>query len=262
MEKTAGHTERRPHDSFRPAWTDLRPANKLDVETVMKRYVRKVALIGVAGVLALVTDAAMAKDITLGYVAAGMQYPFNVAAAKGFEAAAKAAGVKTIVLDAKTSVERQGNAVDDLIAQKVDGIAVLPIDAVVAQSWVDRAASHNIPFVAVATQVGDPQKHPIKDVYPKVTALVASDEVHAGYNAGQIAATLLPKDRTANIAIVEGAPGYPTVWQTTQGFKEGLEKAGIKYRIVASQPTDWTPEKGESVCQNMLTAHPDIDLFF
>ncbi|MFL9965826.1 sugar ABC transporter substrate-binding protein [Paraburkholderia sediminicola] len=228
----------------------------------MKKYIRKVALIGVTGVLALVTDAAMAKDITLGYVAAGMQYPFNVAAARGFEAAAKAAGVKTIVLDAKTSVERQGNAVDDLIAQKVDGIAVLPIDAVVAQSWVDRAASHNIPFVAVATQVGDPQKHPIKDVYPKLSALVASDEVHAGYDAAQIAATLLPKGRTANIAIVEGAPGYPTVWQVTKGFKEGLDKAGIKYQIVASQPTDWTPEKGESVCQNMLSAHPDVDLFF
>ena len=160
----------------------------------------------------------------------GHAVPFNVAAAKGFEAAAKAAGVKTIVLDAKTSVERQGNAVDDLIAQKVDGIAVLPIDAVVAQSWVDRAASHNIPFVAVATQIGDPQKHAIKDVYPKLSALVASDEVHAGYDAAQIAATLLPKGRTANIAIVEGAPGYPTVWQVTQGFKEGLDKAGIKYQ--------------------------------
>ena len=228
----------------------------------MKKCLRKIGLIGLAGALAFVTDVAVAKEITLGYVAAGMQYPFNVAGAKGFEAAAKAAGVRTVILDAKTSVERQGNAVDDLIAQKVDGIAVLPIDAVVGQSWVDRAAAHNIPFVAVATQIGDPQKHPVKDVYPKLTALVASDEVHAGYNAGQIAATLLPKDRTANIAIVEGAPGYPTVWQTTQGFKEGLDKAGIKYRIVASQPTDWTPEKGESVCQNMLTAHPDIDLFF
>jgi ribose transport system substrate-binding protein len=228
----------------------------------MNTCFKKLGLVGVAGTFALLSHVAVAKEVTLGYVAAGMQYPFNVAAAKGFEDAAKAAGVKTIVLDAKTSVEKQGNAVDDLIAQKVDGIAVLPIDAVVAQSWVDRAASHNIPIVAVATQIGDPQKHAIKDVYPKLSALVASDEVHAGYDAAQIAATLLPKDRTANIAIVEGAPGYPTVWQVTKGFKEGLDKAGIKYRIVASQPTDWTPEQGESVCQNILTAHPDVDLFF
>jgi ribose transport system substrate-binding protein len=228
----------------------------------MKACLRKFGFVGFASAMAILANTAVAKDITLGYVAAGMQYPFNVAAAKGFEDAAKAAGVKAIILDAKTSVERQGNAVDDLIAQKVDGIAVLPIDAVVAQSWVDRAASHNIPFVAVATQIGDPQKHAINDVYPKLTALAASDEVHVGYDAAQIAAALLPKDRTANIAIVEGAPGYPTVWQTTKGFKEGLDKAGIKYRIVASQPTDWTPEQGESVCQNILIAHPDVDLFF
>ncbi|NIF56054.1 sugar ABC transporter substrate-binding protein [Burkholderia sp. Ax-1724] len=228
----------------------------------MKKCLKTLACVGLAGAAAFLTNAVFAKDITLGYVSAGMQYPFNVAAARGFEAAAKAAGVKTIVLDAKTSVEKQGNAVDDLIAQKIDGIAVLPIDAVVAQSWVDRATSHNIPFVAVATQIGDPQKHAIGDVYPKLTALVASDEVHVGYDAAQIAAKLLPKDRTAKIAIVEGAPGYPTVWQTTKGFKEGLDKAGIKYQIVASQPTDWTPEQGESVCQNILTAHPDVDLFF
>jgi ribose transport system substrate-binding protein len=228
----------------------------------MNMCIRKLRLASLAGTLVILTNVAVAKDITLGYVAAGMQYPFNVAAAKGFEAAAKAAGVKTIMLDAKTSVERQGNAIDDLIAQKVDGIAVLPIDAVVAQSWVDRATTHNIPVVAVATQIGDPQKHAIKDVYPKLSSLVASDEVHAGYDAAQIAASLLPKDRTANIAIVEGAPGYPTVWQVTKGFKEGLDKASVKYRIVASQPTDWTPEQGESVCQNILTAHPDVDLFF
>ncbi|SHK51896.1 sugar ABC transporter substrate-binding protein [Paraburkholderia terricola] len=228
----------------------------------MNKQFRRLGLIGLASATAFLAGAATAKDVTLGYVAAGMQYPFNVAAARGFEAAAKAAGVKTIMLDAKTSVERQGNAVDDLIAQKVDGIAVLPIDAVVAQSWVDRATSHNIPFVAVATQIGDPQKHAINDVYPKLTALVASDEVHVGFDAAQIAARLLPKGRTAKIAIVEGAPGYPTVWQTTKGFKEGLDKAGVKYQIVASQPTDWTPEKGESVCQNILVAHPDVDLIF
>jgi ribose transport system substrate-binding protein len=66
----------------------------------------------------------------------------------------------------------------------------------------------------------------------------------------------------AKVAIIEGAPGYPTVWQVTQGFKEGLDTAGVKYQIVASQPTDWTPEKGEAACQNILTAHPDVDLFF
>jgi len=32
--------------------------------------------------------------------------------------------------------------------------------------------------------------------------------------------------------------------------------------IVASQSGDWTAEKGEAACQNILSAHPDVDLFF
>ena len=228
----------------------------------MRKFGQCVLGVAAAALLCSLADTASAKQITVGYVAAGLQYPFNVAVAKGFEDAAKAAGVKAIVLDPKTSVERQANAIDDLVSQKVDGIAFLPLDGVVAEGWADRVAAHGIPLVSVATELGDPQKRSIKDVYPKLAALVASDEVHTGFNAGEIAAKMLPKDRTANIAIVEGAPGYPQVWQRTKGFKEGLDKAGVKYHIVASQPTDWTAEKGEAVCQNILTAHPDVDLFY
>lgn len=228
----------------------------------MLTIVRAISVAGLASALSFMAPTVGAKEITFGYVAAGMQFPFNVAVVKGFQAAAKEVGVKTIILDGKTSVERQGNAIDDLIAQKVDGIAVLPMDGLVAQGWVDRVTAHNVPFVSVATEIGDPQKRPIKDVYPKATALVSSDEIHTGFNSGDIAAKLLPKDRVAKIAILEGAPGMAQNWQRTQGFKEGLEKAGIKYQIVASQPTDLTPEQGQSVCQNIITAHPDVDLIY
>jgi ribose transport system substrate-binding protein len=223
---------------------------------------KALSVAGIVGLISLMAPTADAKEMTFGYVAAGMQFPFNVAVVKGFQAAAKEAGVKAIVLDGKTSVERQGNAIDDLIAQKVDGIAVLPIDGLVAQGWVDRAATHNIPFVSVATEIGDPQKRPIRDVYPKATALISSDEIHTGINSGDIAAKLLPKDRVAKVAILEGAPGMPQNWQRTKGFEEGLKKSGIKYQIVASQPTDLTPEQGQSVCQNIVTAHPDVDLIY
>jgi ribose transport system substrate-binding protein len=228
----------------------------------MNAFRRRLLGIGAASLFLVAAGGTEAKEVTVGYVAAGLQYPFNVAVAKGFEDAAKAAGAKAIILDPKTSVEKQGNAIDDLVAQKVDGIAFLPLDGVVAQGWADRVAAHNIPLVSVATELGDPQKRSIGDVYPKLAALVASDEVHTGYNAGEIAAKLLPKGRVANIAIVEGAPGYPQVWQRTKGFKQALDKAGVKYQVVASQPTDWTAEKGEAVCQNILTAHPDVDLFY
>ncbi|MFP3556698.1 sugar ABC transporter substrate-binding protein [Paraburkholderia sp. SIMBA_049] len=223
---------------------------------------RTIGTTSVLLVFSLVSIAAAAKEITLGFVAAGMQYPFNVAAARGFQDEARKLGAKSVVLDAKGSVEKQGNAIDDLITQKTDGIASILIDSVVAQSWVDRAAQNNVNFVATAVQVGDPDKVPLKQVYPKLTALVADDDVLAGDLAGEFSATLLSKGRTAQIGIVEGAPGYAVVKQRDQGFEQGLRKMGVKYRIVGSQPTDWTAEKGEAVCQNMLAAHPDVDLFF
>src|ERR1700761_3616219 len=164
-------------------------------------------VLGTLGAIALVcaSGAASAKDITLGYSSVGLSYPFAAAIAKGFENAAKAAGVKTVVLDAKGNVEKQANDIDDLIAQKVDGIAIMPLDSTVAQGWVDRAASHDIPTVAVASEIGDPHKRPIKQVYENLSALVTQDEVTAGEQAGAMAAKMLPPGKTAKIAIIEGS---------------------------------------------------------
>ncbi|RFU48437.1 sugar ABC transporter substrate-binding protein [Paraburkholderia sp. DHOC27] len=228
----------------------------------MHRILQALGVAGLASVLAMSAPLAEAKDVTLGYSSVGLSYPFAAAIAKGFQDAATAAGVKAVVLDAKGNVEKQANDIDDLIAQKVDGIAIMPLDSTVAQGWVDRAASHDIPTVAVASEIGDPHKRPIKQVYEKLSALVTQDEVTAGEQAGAMAAKMLPPGKTAKIAIIEGSAGYAEVTQRTQGFKAGLDKAGVKYQIVASQPGDWTSEKAESTCQNILASNPDIDLFF
>ena len=99
---------------------------------------------------------AFAEEMVFGYVPASLEYPYNVNTQIGFEEAAKAAGVKTIVLDPRGSVEKQGNAIDDLLAQGVNAIGFLPLDSVVAESFVDKIDEAGIPVVAIAAQVGDP----------------------------------------------------------------------------------------------------------
>ena len=210
----------------------------------------------------LCANSAMSKDLTFGYVPASLEYPYNVMTAKGFEEAAKAAGVKTVVLDPRGSVEKQGNAIDDLLTKKVDAIGFLPLDSVVAEGFVDKINAAGIPVAAIALQVGDSAKRKVDDPYPGLTALVATDNYKAGYASGEMAAGLLPKDHKAKIGIVMGDPAYTIVKLDTEGFRAALDKAGAKYDIVAEQPTNWTPQQGESVCQNFLTAHPDMDLIF
>lgn len=192
----------------------------------------------------------------------GLSYPFAAAIAKGFRDAAAKAGAQSVVLDAQGAVQNQANDIDDLIAQRVAGIAIMPLDSIVAQGWVERVNRADIPVVAVAALVGDPARRAIDDVYPGLVALASQDEVTAGRTAGTLAARLLPKDRLARIAIIEGAAGFPEVEQRARGFREGLDAAGVHYTFVASQPGNWTPQGGEAACQNILAAHPDIDLFF
>jgi ribose transport system substrate-binding protein len=214
------------------------------------------------GMVLLRGSAADAKQLTFGYVPASLEYPYNVSTAQGFKEAAEAAGVKTIVLDPRGSVEKQGNSIDDLISQKVDAVGFLPLDSVVAESFVDKLNAAKIPVVAIALQVGDSAKRQLTDPYPGLSALVATDNYKAGYVSGEMAAGLLPKDHVAKIGIVMGDPAYTIVKLDTEGFRAALDKASAKYDIVAEQPTNWTPDQGEAVCQNFLTAHPDMDLIF
>lgn len=123
-----------------------------------------------------------------GLSTAGLSYPFAAAIAKGFSDAAARAGASAVVLDAKGDVQKQANDIDDLIAQRVAGIAVMPLDSVVAQGWVRRANAQNVPIAAVAALVGDPKTRSVEDVYPGLVALASQDEVAAGRAAGSGAA--------------------------------------------------------------------------
>ncbi|RWE28423.1 MAG: sugar ABC transporter substrate-binding protein [Mesorhizobium sp.] len=227
----------------------------------MNKNIGRILLGGLAAA-SLMANAASAKDLVFGLIPNTMAYPYDVVLVNGFKEKAEANGVKVILLDPKMSMETQANQIDDLILQKVDGIAFMPNDSVTVQSLVDKVAEAGIPIVASAVPVGDPNTHPVDYVYPNLTALVTTNDIEAGHVAGIYAAGVLPKDREAKIAVVEGAPGFSVVKQRQQGFEAALNEAKIKFKIVSSQPSDWTPASGERICQNALIANPDLDMIF
>lgn len=233
--------------------------------TVVVAIVAIASLIGVRGA-AQATNGAVAAGVTggprYGLSTVGLSFPFAAAIAKGFSEAAAQAGATAIILDAKGEVQKQANDVDDLIAQHVAGIAVMPLDSVVAQGWIRRAQAGGVPIAAVAALVGDPRRRRVEDVFPGLVALASQDEVAAGRAAGGLAARLLPAGRTARIAIIEGAAGFPEVEQRARGFRQALDASGARYSIVAAQPGNWTSEGGEAACQNILAAQPQVDLFY
>lgn len=220
-------------------------------------------LLSLTAAIVLATGAATSQDkLVFGYIPNNMAFPYNVALTDGFKEKAAEKGVEVILLDSKMSLETQANQMDDLLLQGVDAIGFMPNDSVAVQALVDKVVAAGVPIAATAVPVGDPAVNPPDYVYPPLTALATTDDVEGGRVAGRFAAEKLPKDRVVKIAVLEGAPGFAVVKQRQDGFEEALKAAGIQYEIVASQPTDWTPETGESICQNILTANPDIDLVY
>ncbi len=118
---------------------------------------------------------AQAAD-SYGFSNVGLSFPFAAAITKGFQDAAKEAGATAVVLDAKNDVQKQANDIDDLIARKVKGIVIMPLDSTVAQGWVDKISAAGIPVASVESQIGDPNERTIKDVYPKLVAVVTQDQ--------------------------------------------------------------------------------------
>lgn len=206
--------------------------------------------------------AASADNGPYGYSSNGLSFPFAAAVAKGFSDAAGEVGAEAIVLDSQGDVLKQTNDIDDLLAQGVKGIAIMPNDSAVATAWADKASAAGVAVVASASQIGDTSKRAIDDVYESLAALVTQQEVAAGREVGLLAARLLRGTEKAKVAIIEGAAGYAEVQQRTEGFEAGMKEAGQAYEIVAAQPGNWTAEKGEAACQNILASNPDIDLFF
>lgn len=202
-----------------------------------------------------------AKDITLVYVANNSRFPYDAAVGRGFQAACAELGCKAIVLNPRSNVERQAHAIQDMVGLKVDGIAATVSNSTLAVQWVDNVTGHQIPFVAAASQIGDPAKGG-RNVYDRLTAFVATDDVGAGERAGELALKVLPRDRRGTIGVVEGAAGFSAVQQRNDGFRKALDESGVAYQIVVSRGTDWTPAKGEAVCGEMLKAHPRLDLIF
>src|SRR3954454_1563306 len=94
------------------------------------------------------------KQIVIGLSNQTMAVTFPVGLAKGAQQEADKLGAKLVVVDSKGDVQKQGSDIQDLIAQKVNGILIVPNSPGPAQAMVDGAAAAGIPIASVHGTVG------------------------------------------------------------------------------------------------------------
>jgi ribose transport system substrate-binding protein len=158
-------------------------------------------------------------------------------------------GVEVLVADARGDAATQVNQIEDFVTKQVDAVIYIPAGATAAGVPVKDARAADIPVVAVDRNPPD----------APADTFIASDSVASARKLGEHVAKLT--GGKGRVAILQGQIGTTPEIDRNKGFQQALD-AEPRLQVVAKQSADWDQDKGFSVAQNMLQAHPDISVFF
>lgn len=152
-------------------------------------------------------------------------------------------GLKVVV---KTSPDgaSQANALDDLTAQKIDALVVLPFNSDELTDPV-RAVKKRGTFITVVDR--GLKDSSIQDIY------VAGNNPEFGRVAGKYVVETL---KSGNVVVFRGIPTVIDE-ERVSNFEKALEGSGVK--VIDKQYANWNRDDAFRVMQDYLSKHPKID---
>ena len=141
-------------------------------------------------------------------------------------------------------------AIEDLVAQGVQGIAITPTsDAVIPA--LDAAVEAGVKVVLMDNDLPS---------WTGKTAVVATDNLAGGVLAGEwLAGVLQPGD---TLAILEGVPGVAALDARVDGMLQGLGDLAADIEIVKRLPTGCAQDQGQTATEDILTTNPDVTAIY
>ncbi len=187
-----------------------------------------------------------AEKVTLGLSLSTLNNPFFVTLKEGAEAAAKAAGVELVVVDAQDDSAKEATNVEDLIQKGIDALLVNPTDADAIVPSIQKANQAGIPVFTIdrGASGGDIVSH------------IASDNVAGGWMAGEFLCQAL--GGSGKVVELEGIAGTSAARDRGQGFNDYMSSNCSGVEIVARQTANFNRAEGLSVFENILQAQPEI----
>jgi ABC-type sugar transport system substrate-binding protein len=170
---------------------------------------------------------------------------------EGAKEAARRYGFELKVTSGEGDVNKQIQAFENLINEGVDAIAVNFIDVNAFGPAMKKAQDAGIPVICLHSQTEG------------CATVLGFDEWFTGRTVGDYSVELLkeaacwPDCQAANL---QGLLGQGLNEARSGGWKEQVEAAGVT--VVASEPTDWQPEKAVAAMENWLVAYPELDLVY
>lgn len=178
-------------------------------------------------------------------------HPYYEPCFEGFQAAAAKYGVKAERVDPqKMELPLQVKAIEELIAQHVDGIALSAVDDAGLVAVINDAAKAGIKVITFDAPA------------PSSSALtyIGTDNQTAGFEAGKKMAELMKGQ--GKLAILQGGLTATNLNLRTQGFKEALAKLAPDVKIVDVVDTAGDFSVATNKTEATLQAYPDLTALF
>ena len=196
------------------------------------------------------------KNATVGFSQSEAEAnPFRTAETQSIKDEASKLGIKLIDTNANSDLGKQVTDIKGMIAQGVQALIVAPLNSTGLDPALQAARAKNIPVITIDRKLSAPATA-CKDY----VTFIGSDFLKQGERAAQqlVKAT----NGQGKVAVLLGASGNDVTNDRTKGFTDYLTSNAKGLQIVAQQTADFTREKGQSVTEQLLQAHPEITAIY
>jgi ribose transport system substrate-binding protein len=159
--------------------------------------------------------------------------------------------VEFIATEGAADAAAQVAQVESLIARKPDVLVILPQDGAALTQVAQQAMDAGIQVVNVDREFSSPSAY---------RTLIGGDNYGIGQQAGNYFAAQL--NCKGNVVEIQGIAGISVTTDRTKGFADAIKKCNGGIKIVAQQPADFAPDKGQAVMSTILQAQKKIDAVY
>lgn len=197
------------------------------------------------------------KDLTIGCSMYTLGAPYFAAQANAVKKKAEELGCKVISTEAKDDMNKQLADVEDLLARKIDLLILNPKDPKGLVPATKAATKAGVPVIIIDSSI---------DASADFVTTVQSNNLANGELVGEWLGNKM-KGKPMKIALISGAQGNPVGKERRQGVIRGLTEYMLRtnnqvsgFEIVTQGWGNWAHEGGLKAMEDILVAHPDINV--
>lgn len=193
---------------------------------------------------------------TIGYCTPTLNAPYYQALMQSIKATTEQNGMTFLSADGQDDINKQVAAVEDLITKGVDALLLNPKDPDALVGVTKMAKKAGIPVFIIDSSI---------DPSADYVTTVQSNNLANGELAGEWLAEKFGKEKM-NIALLSGNAGNPVGRTRKQGLLQGITEQQLRslgyinLNIKTQAYTNWSYAGGLAAMEDILVAHPDINV--